>query len=131
MAVAAARIEQFDGSFEDASSVLQRIGKLQKQAAVAHNPLSNGNALDDLRLAILAFAQIYVSPAKLVCAGSDVDKRLVIVIAQHGCVWQRNDIGEYSGRHSDGAIHISFQLLARVIHNDARLQRSGAWIERR
>jgi hypothetical protein len=45
MAVAVARIGQFDGSFEDASSVLQRIGKLKKQAAIAHNPLSNGNAL--------------------------------------------------------------------------------------
>jgi hypothetical protein len=41
---------------ETASSVLQRIGKLQKQAAVAHNPLANGNALHDLRLAILAVA---------------------------------------------------------------------------
>src|ERR1017187_7311981 len=109
MDVAVKQTERCDESLETASSVLQRIGKLKKQAAVAHNPLSNGNALQDLRLAILAFAQVHVSPAKLVCAGGDVDKRLVIVIAQDGCVWHGNDIGEYAGRHSDGAVHISFQ----------------------
>ena len=72
--------------------VLQRIGKLKKQAAVAHNPLSWRNALQDLRLAILAFAQFHVAPAKLVCAASNIDKRLVIVIAQNGCVWHCDDI---------------------------------------
>ena len=62
---------------------------------------------------------------------ADVDKRLVIVIAQYGCVWHGNGIGEHAGCHGDRAIHISFQLLARIIHHDARLQRSGVWIERR
>ena len=43
LAAAAARIERRDESFEPASSVLQRIGKLKKQAAVAHDSVSNGN----------------------------------------------------------------------------------------
>ena len=43
-----------------------------------------GGFLYDLRLAILAFTQIHIAPAKLVCTGGNVDKRLVIVIAQYG-----------------------------------------------
>jgi len=47
-------------------------------------PSLQRKCLDDLGLAILAVAQIHVAPAKLVLACGNVDKRLVIVIAQYG-----------------------------------------------
>src|ERR1035438_3127476 len=90
--VVAAQTERDDESCKAAFSVLERIGKLKKQAAVAHNSLSYRNALKNLRLAILACTQFHVTPAKLVRSAGDVNKRLVIVIAQNRCVGHSKDI---------------------------------------
>src|SRR5579864_4088055 len=90
--VAAAQTERYDESFEAALSVLQRISKLEKQAAIADYPVSNGNALHDLPLAILARAQFHVASAKLVCAFCDINERLIIVITQNRSVRDGEDI---------------------------------------
>src|ERR1017187_9652814 len=82
----AAQTERDDESCNAAFSVLERIGKLKKEAAVAHHSLSYRNALENLRLAILACSHFDITPAKLVCSAGNVDERLVIVIAKNRCV---------------------------------------------
>jgi hypothetical protein len=67
-----------------ASSVLQRISKLKKQAAVTHNSFSNRNALQDLGLLVLALTDFHVASAKLIRANGDIDKRLIVVVPQNG-----------------------------------------------
>jgi hypothetical protein len=64
--------------------VLKRIGKLKKQAAIANDLLSNGNALQNLRPPALVLADLHVSPAKLIRANGHIDERLVIVITKNG-----------------------------------------------
>src|ERR1700748_1001172 len=104
--VDAARTERHDESFEAASSVLKRIGKLKKQAAVANDLLSNRNALKNLRLPVLVLASLHIAPAKLVRPDGNIDEWLVIVIAQNGRIRHRNRICNRTRRHSDRAIHI-------------------------
>src|ERR1700721_539146 len=67
-----------------APSVLQRIGKLKKQAAIAHNSFSSGNALQNLRLTVLALTDLHIASAKLIRTNGDIDKWLIVVIAQNG-----------------------------------------------
>src|ERR1700730_129928 len=90
--VDAARTERHDESFEAASSVLKRIGKLKKQAAVANDLLSNRDTLKNLRPSVLALTGLHIPPAKLVRSGRNINERLVIVIAQNGRIRPRDSI---------------------------------------
>ncbi len=111
------------------SSVLQRIGKLQKQAAVAHNFVSGGNAFQDLSDAVLALPGFHLAPPELVGAGGDINKGLVVVVAQHRCIGYGDGVGDSARRHRDRAVHVALQLFAGIIHNDARLQRARVRIK--
>src|SRR6185437_7338953 len=108
MAAVEARTERCDVSFEPVSSVLQRIGKLKKQAAVAHDSVSNGKSLENLCPTGLRLTEHHIAPSKLVAADNHVYERLVVVVAQNGCVRHRDGIGQHAGRYSDRAVHILF-----------------------
>ena len=66
--------------------MLQRISKLKKQAAVAHNPLSRGKPPQNMSFPIQALANLHVAPAKLIRANSQIHERLIVVVPQNGRV---------------------------------------------
>src|SRR5580704_511909 len=66
-----------------AGLVLQGVRELQEQAAVADHFVAGGKPLQDLRLPVLVLPNVDRAPAELVCAAGDVNKGLILVVAQH------------------------------------------------
>src|SRR5580700_11041219 len=100
------------------SSALERVGKLEKQAAVPHNFVSGGKTFRDLRHPVLTWPGFDIASAELVGADGNIDKGLVVVVVQHGRVRHGNRVGDLACRHRHRAVHIAFQLFARIVHNN-------------
>jgi hypothetical protein len=73
--------------FTGTTLALQRVRKLQEQAAIADDVVARIQTGGNLGLPLKAFSQRDRSPAKLVCVDLSVNKRLILAVAQYGRVW--------------------------------------------
>jgi len=111
--------------------VLERVGKLEKKATIAYNFVANGESFQNLRTAILAWAYVYITPAELIGAVGDIEEWLIVVIAKDRRVGDSDGVRNGACCDDDGAVHVSLQLLARVVDDDPCLQGSGVGVEGR
>src|ERR1700691_5068079 len=102
-------------------SALQRVCKLQEQAAISDYLVASFQSAGDLRLPVETLSERYSAPAKLIRRGLRINKGLVLAVAQHGCIGQRNGIWNRARIHIRKYEHILLQFLAGIISLDARL----------
>src|SRR5271167_2936212 len=69
---------------------LQRVRKLQEQAAISDDLVASFQPAGNLRLSIQAFSKGHGASAKLVRRGRGINKRLVLGIAQDSSIREHN-----------------------------------------
>src|ERR1019366_1653546 len=109
---------------------LQRIRKLQEQAAIPDDPVAGFQTAGNLRLPIQTFSERNRASAKLVRRCRGINKRLVLGIAQDSRIRERNGILNLARVYSRNHVHIFLQLFAGIVGLDARLHRPRARIQR-
>src|ERR1035441_8187516 len=72
---------------------LQRVRKLQEQAAVSDHLVASLQPTSNLCLSVQALSERNCAPAKLVRSCRRIHKWLVLAVAQHGSIRERNGIG--------------------------------------
>src|ERR1019366_4770653 len=84
---------------------LQRIRKLQEQAAIPDDPVAGFQTAGNLRLPIQTFSERNRASAKLVRRCRGINKRLVLGIAQDSRIRERNGILNLARVYSRNHVH--------------------------
>src|ERR1700733_9957029 len=100
---------------------LQRVRKLQEQAAISNDLVARLQSACNLGLSIQALPQRHRASSKLVRRCRDVNKRLVFVIAEDGSVRKRNGVGDHTSVYGRYHVHVFLQLRAGIVCLDAGL----------
>src|SRR5277367_5467904 len=90
---------------------LQRVRKLQEQAAISDDLVTRFQPASNLRLTIQTLSECYRASAKLVRRCRGINKRLVLGIAQDGRIRERNGILDRARVHGSNHVHIFFELV--------------------
>jgi len=85
---------------------LQRVRKLQEQAAISDDLVTRFQPAENFRLSIQAFTERNRASAKLVRRCRGINKRLVLRIAQDRCIRERNRILNRTRVNSRNHVHI-------------------------
>src|SRR5271156_3723682 len=109
---------------------LQRVCKLQEQAAISDDPVARFQPAENLRLSIQAFPECHGTSAELILRRHGINKGLVLVIAQYCSIRKRNGITDNARVYGSHDVHILLQFLAGIVRLDARLQRTRVRIQR-
>src|SRR5579862_858238 len=108
---------------------LQRVRKLQEQAAVSDDLVARFQPAGDLRLPVQTFSECHRTSAKLVRGCSGVNKRLVLGVAENCGIRKRNSVGDRARVYSRYNVHVFLEFFARIAGLDARLQRPRAGVK--
>src|ERR1019366_4237420 len=109
---------------------LQRVRKLQEQAAISYDLVTSFQPAGNLRLSVQAFSERDGASAKLFRTRRGINKRLVLAIAQYSSIRESNGICDRARVYGGNHVHIFLQFLAGIVGLDARLQRTRVRIER-
>src|ERR1019366_4817173 len=85
---------------------LQRVRKLQEQAAISDDLVASFQAAGNLRLSVQAFSERNCASAKLARSCRGIDKRLVLAIAQYSGIRERNSIRDRARVYGRHYVHI-------------------------
>ena len=108
---------------------LQRVRKLQEQAAVSDNPVARLEAAGDLRLSFLAFAESDRTHSELIRRQLGVNERLIFAVAQNRGIGHGDRILDRSRLDRRGHVHVFLQLFTRIVGLYAGLQSPRSGIE--
>src|SRR5579872_775258 len=112
------------------SLALQRIRKLQEQAAIPDDLVASFQPAGNLRLPIHTLPERHRTSAKLVRGNGGVNKRLVLGVAQNCGIGKRYGMGNRAGIYTRYNVHVFLKFFARIVGLDACLQRPRARIQR-
>src|SRR5664279_6660788 len=108
---------------------LQRVCKLQEQAAVSDDAITGVQSGCDLRLSLYAVPESDGAPAKLVSSHFDVHEGLVFTVTQHRGIRYGNGVLDCAGIHHYRHVHVFLKLLAGIAGFYARLQSARGRIQ--
>src|SRR5579885_1854613 len=109
--------------------VLQRIFKLQKKTAVADDALAFLEAAGDLRAALVAVAERDKAAGEFVGTGLDIHEGHVFRVPQDRGVGNDEGAFDDAGLDGGGDVHVALQFPARILSDDAGLERARGRIE--
>src|SRR5271167_4631428 len=90
-------------------SALERVRKLQEQAAISNHPIARLQATGNLRLSVETFSERNRSSPELIRRCRRIYKGLILAIAQHGRIRQGNRIRNRTGVYGRDHEHIFLQ----------------------
>src|SRR5665811_132654 len=85
---------------------LQRVRKLQEQAAISNNAISGVQSGLNLGLSLNAVPESDGAPAKLFVSRLNINERLVLTVPQYGGIRHCNGVLDRAGIHRRHHVHI-------------------------
>src|SRR5208282_4856829 len=93
---------------------LQRVRKLQEQAAISDDVITGIESRCNLGLSLEAFTQSDGAPSKLIRICLDVHEGLVFTVTQNGGIRYCNSVLDGARIHRCDHIHVLLQLLTGI-----------------